>query len=245
MKLKFHQMKITDIARTTAFEIAEIESEIAEIEFAEIAEIERFVNAVFSFVVVVASFAVLINFRFDALIVSIVVSIAVTKSFAFDAVKMNLMMIKSWFVDRFFDQMFSFAYNAFYFLLTFSRIQTIDLTWIVFFRNMRSFFRSFSELTLLFWMYSLKSSLSKCFDAKIFKRLACEKINEKQSTKFWKRVWKRFRCKFQIHFKKLFIERRFWNYIFFILSSFVLNRWWFDLLYNLRVQIRSNRFSMF
>ena len=87
MKLKFHQMKMTDVARTTAFEVVEIESEIA--------EIERFVDAVSSFVVAVVSFAVLIDLRFDALIASIVVSIAVTKLFAFDVVKMNLMMIKS------------------------------------------------------------------------------------------------------------------------------------------------------
>ena len=39
---------LTDVARSAA-------SEIAEIELAEIAEIERFVDAVFSFVVAVAS----------------------------------------------------------------------------------------------------------------------------------------------------------------------------------------------
>ena len=62
-KIKFHQMKMTDVARSTAFEIAEIElSEIAEI---------RFVDAVFRFVVAVASFAVLINLRFDVLIASV------------------------------------------------------------------------------------------------------------------------------------------------------------------------------
>ena len=49
-----------DVARSTAFEIAEIE-------FSEIVEI-RFVDAVFRFVVAVASFAVLIDFRFDAVI---------------------------------------------------------------------------------------------------------------------------------------------------------------------------------
>ena len=44
-------MKMTDVARTTEFEIAKI---------------ERFVDAVFSFVVAVASIAYLIDFRFDA-----------------------------------------------------------------------------------------------------------------------------------------------------------------------------------
>ena len=62
-KMKFHQMKMIDVVQSTAFEIAEIE-------FSEIVEI-RFVDAVFRFVVAVASFAVLINFRFD-----VVVSIA-------------------------------------------------------------------------------------------------------------------------------------------------------------------------
>ena len=54
--MKFHQIKMTDVARTTE---------------SEIAEIERLVDAVFRFVVAVVSFAVLIDFRFDALIVSI------------------------------------------------------------------------------------------------------------------------------------------------------------------------------
>ena len=79
-------MKMIDVAWMTEFKIVEIE-------FFEIAEI-WFVDAVFHFVVVIASFAILIDFRFDVLIVSIAVLIAVTKSFAFDVV-MNLMIIKS------------------------------------------------------------------------------------------------------------------------------------------------------
>ena len=79
LKMKFHQMKMTDVDQTTAFDIVEI---------------ERFVDAVSLFVVAVALVIYLIDFRFDALIASIAVSIAVTKPFAFDAV-MNSMMIES------------------------------------------------------------------------------------------------------------------------------------------------------
>ena len=92
LKMKFHQMKTTDVVRSIAFEIAEI------------AEIERFVDAVFSFVVVVVSTVYLIDFRVDILIISVaevadadastVALIAVTKFFVFDVV-MNLMMIKN------------------------------------------------------------------------------------------------------------------------------------------------------
>ena len=80
MKLKFHQMKMIDVARTTE---------------SEIAEIERLVDVVFSFVVAIASIAYLIDFCFDVLIASITASVAVKKFFVFDVVKMNLMMIKS------------------------------------------------------------------------------------------------------------------------------------------------------
>ena len=63
LKMKFHQMKMIDVARSIAFEIAEVElSKIAEI---------RFVDAVSRFVVVVALFVVLIDLRSDALIVSV------------------------------------------------------------------------------------------------------------------------------------------------------------------------------
>ena len=86
-------MKMTDVDRTTVFEIAEIESEIAEI---------WVVDAVFRFVVAVASTAYLIDFQIDA-VASIVVliaeiadvSIAVKKFLVFDVVKMNLMIIKN------------------------------------------------------------------------------------------------------------------------------------------------------
>ena len=55
-----------------------------------------------------------------------------TRFFVFDVV-INLMMIENWFVDRFFNQMFSFSYNAFHFFLALSWIFVIDLMWIVFF----------------------------------------------------------------------------------------------------------------
>ena len=57
LKMKFHQMKMT-VARSTAFEVAEI----------ELSEIAQYVDAVFRFVVVVVSIAYLIDLRFDALI---------------------------------------------------------------------------------------------------------------------------------------------------------------------------------
>ena len=88
-------MKITDVARMTASEIAEI----------ELSEIARYVNAVLRFVVAVASITYLINFCVDVLIAPIaeiadadaltVVSIAVTRFLAFDIVEMNLMIIKN------------------------------------------------------------------------------------------------------------------------------------------------------
>ena len=59
--MKFHQIK-TDVVRSTVFEIVEI---------------ERFVDVVFSFVVVVALIAHLIDFHFDALIASITVILTV------------------------------------------------------------------------------------------------------------------------------------------------------------------------
>ena len=69
--MKFHQIK-TDIAQTTEFEIAEVES--AKIEFFEIAEIQCFVDAVFCFIVAIALFVYLIDFRVNV-VASIVVSI--------------------------------------------------------------------------------------------------------------------------------------------------------------------------
>ena len=121
---------MTDVVQTTEFEVAGIELS----EIAEIAKIERFVNAVFSFVVAIVSATYLIDFRFDviaSIVVSIVeianASIAVKRFLVFDVVKMNLMMIKNWFVDRFFDQMFSLSYNAFHFFLALSRIFVTDL----------------------------------------------------------------------------------------------------------------------
>ena len=64
-KMKFYQMKITDVVRSTAFEIAEV----------ELSEIAEYVDAVFRFVVPVASIVYLINFHFDV-VASAVVSIA-------------------------------------------------------------------------------------------------------------------------------------------------------------------------
>ena len=88
MKLKFHQMKVTDVART-------IESEIAGIKLAEIVEIERFVDAVFSFVDVVILIIYLIDFCVDVLIVSVVALIAMKKFLVFNVIKANLMIIKN------------------------------------------------------------------------------------------------------------------------------------------------------
>ena len=189
-KMKFYQMKMTDVARTT-------ESEVVEIELFEIAEIQCFVYPVFRFIVAVILVAHLIDFYFDALIASIAAVSAVDTSialmwlhvFIFDAVvPKSLMLIKNWFVDCFFDQMFSFSYNAFHFFLTSSRILVTDLMWIVFFRDMRSFFRSFSELIFFRWMHSLKSSLLKFFDSEIFRRFVFEKINEMHWMKILKSI---------------------------------------------------------
>ena len=60
--MKFHRMKMIDVARMTKSEIAEIESEIVKIQF---------IDAVLCFVVAVVSFAILIDLRFDVLIASI------------------------------------------------------------------------------------------------------------------------------------------------------------------------------
>ena len=89
--MKFYQMKMTDIVRTTASEIAEIE--LAETEFSEIAEIQCLVEAVFRFVVAVVSFAYLINFRIDAVPRFVVVVALVVTSIA-DAPTVALIAVR-------------------------------------------------------------------------------------------------------------------------------------------------------
>ena len=90
-KMKFHQMKVADVARTAGPEVAEIER--AEIEFSEIAEIQCFADAVFSFVVAVASVAYLIDFRVDALVASVAAASAVDAPIALMQARANFLLM--------------------------------------------------------------------------------------------------------------------------------------------------------
>ena len=73
-KMKFYQMKMTDVVQTTEFEIARVEF------------FKTVIDAVSLFVVAVALIAYLIDFRFDAVVLIAVVLIAVTEFLVFDIV---------------------------------------------------------------------------------------------------------------------------------------------------------------
>ena len=88
-------------------------------------------------------------------------------------------------------------------------------------------------------MHSLKSSLLKSFNSKIFKRFVFEKINEVHWMKILKSIWKHLQCTLRIHFAKFFIEHHFWNHIQFIFASFVWFRWRFVLMCNFRFRFRN------
>ena len=141
-------MKMIDVARTA-------ESKIAEIERSEIAEIARFVDAVFSFVVAVASIAYLIDLRFDVLIVSIAISIAVKQinvsAFVLKTVKMIICwldeIVFNFDAENFLNQYFRFLFCC---CLVSWRIDINHLMQIFFFITFSYFFRCSFETNFFF-----------------------------------------------------------------------------------------------
>ena len=228
-KMKFHQIKMIDVARSTA-------SKIAEVELSEIAEI-RFVDVVFRFVVAVASIVYLIDFCFDALI-ALVVEIAdvdasadvlIVLKWLFVSDIINLMsLVWSWPGDHTTDHVEMYVILSLH-LRFFQLIKLwnskLHQMWIYFVFNNCVFFFSFIQLILFLQKCLLMFCWLKFSNLFAFKRFVFWNNCETDANRFCWRFRNFLLCSFRNYRKKFFRNYRFWNRMRFSFSFFFYETW--------------------